>query len=344
MAFLTSPRSWAALLFGILCGGPALAVDLVGDLHPEPVTRRAEITRVAVPCDQARAEITLAAGETVAFADTTSGDGVVDGYACRDWSEAGPEHIYLLEVVEELNLDIWLADNDPDLDLALLTDCDSDSCLVQANTQISGRLEAGDYVLVVDGYEAVPGEGGVAGPYELTIETRAVGVPAEVCAPGTAADLGEFAGTVPPVQIDGNLFGQPNLISVYDCAPLAARGGEQWFTASLAASDTTYDDGTDLATIRLTFSVSADSLDTVIWAFDGCGPDASCLAFADDGPAGTVEELVYQNDLEEPVTLYLAVDSVQPAERESQGTFQVSTEGAVPVERRTLGDIRSLFR
>ena len=49
-------------------------------------------------------------------------------------------------------------------DLILLTDCDSDSCLVQANTELSAELTQGTTVyLVVDGFD------GAAGTYTLTL-------------------------------------------------------------------------------------------------------------------------------------------------------------------------------
>jgi hypothetical protein len=328
--------------------GPAVAQTMVGDEHPEPVTRLEATARVAIPCDQAITTIELDVGEFLNYSGTTEGDGVVPGYGCRTWNEGGPEHIYLLEVSEPMAVDIWLTDNEPDHDLILLSDCDSDSCLVQANTQISvDELAAGSYVLVVDGYVFEPNNAPpdtARGPYELIIESRAVGVPEEICAPDGAQDLGEFSGDGPDQEFLANLFDRPNLVSIYDCAPVALRGGEAWYAATLAASDTTYDDGTDIGSTLLEVTVAADSLDIAVWIFDGCGPDAVCLTFVDDGPTGTEEVASWLNSAHEPVTIYLAVDSLVPAERETQGEVEILFGDVVPVESRSLSDIRGLFR
>lgn len=344
MSFLLVRRACLALALGILLAPAASAQLVLGDDRLEPVNRPSSPSRLAVPCDQAVATVTLAAGETIAFTDTTSGEGVLPGYACRSWSEAGPEHIYILDVTEDLIVDIWLGGNEPDLDLALLSECDTDSCLFLANTEISAQLPAGQYVVVVDGYETVAGEGGAAGPYTLTFESRALGLPAIVCEPGTAIDLGQLGESLAAAELDTSLFGRPNLVSIDDCASVAARGGEQWLTAVLAANDTTYDDGTDLGTMELTVTAAADSLDLVIWVYGGCGPDAACLGFVDEGPAGTSEQLELINDQDVPWTVYIAIDSVSPAIRETQAAVTITTEAVLPTRPRSLSDIRSLFR
>jgi len=317
----------------------AQAQAITGDKHPEPVTRAQSHLRVALPCDQAVQDFMLDPNLTYAYIDSTEGASAADTYACESWDESGPEHIYLLEVTSVLTVDIWLAGNDPnDHDLVLLSACDTDSCLFQANTQISAELLPGNYVLVVDGYD------GAAGPYELTFETRSAGIPEAICEPGGHDDLGEFLGGESDER-NGDLFGQPNQVSVDDCSTFPMRGGEIWYALELAAADTTFDDDTDIGSVRISLHVIplAENLDLGLWIYDRCGPDAVCLDFADINPAGVEESLTFHNTEPEPVTIYVAVDCANPAD-EDLGRFQLTTGAELPVKARSLSDIRDLFR
>jgi hypothetical protein len=317
----------------------ALPREVVGDKHPHPEDRTVLHRGVAIPCDQPRASLTLSAGQAHAFADTTTGDSEVASYACRAWDESGPEHIYLLELTEELVLDAWLGGNLVDHDLILLSDCDSDSCLTQQNTEFSAWLPAGQYVLVVDGFQ------GAAGAYTLNLTTREPGLPTVVCTGDQTSDLGDFVGGESE-PLGGTLFDQPNHVSVWDCAVTATHGGEQWYQVTLAANDQTYDDGTDIGTVRLDIAVTpvSSTLDVALWLFDGCGVDAVCLGFADDHVIGAPEDLRLLNDLPEPFTVYLAVDCVSAPVDSASGAFEITVDGTVPVEARSLSDLRGLFR
>jgi hypothetical protein len=346
----------AVLACGLACSlalAPAAAAEptappttvtgrIVTDKQPHPADRDVEHRGAPVPCGDPRASFTVTPGWAVVHPDSTSGAGSVDSYACEPWNESGPEHVFLLEVAERLVLDIWLDGNQPDLDLVLLTDCDSDSCLVQANTEISAELGAGDYVLVVDGYQ------GAAGAYELALEARSVGIPDEVCEGSDTQDLGTFVGGDGPAPIVASLFQQPNLVSVYGCSPVAVRGGERWYAFTMAAADSTYDDGTDIGAVRLDFAVepgvNAGALDLACWVFDGCGPDAVCLAFADQAASGGGEQISLRNDLFTEVTYYLAIDCLGAPLTETSGEFELSTTSTVPVSVRSLGDVKALFR
>lgn len=313
-----------------------------GDRHPEPALRLPSGARVALPCDSPQGVIELVAFQADTIIATTAGEGVADSYGCEAWDESGPEHIYRLEVTEQLTADFWLADNVVDHDLILLSDCDSDSCVIQANTQISATFLPGTYYLVVDGY------GGAAGEYELKVDTRAVGVPDIVCTGDGTVDLGTFTIETVLDPTVGNLFEQPNYVSVADCNDglAATRGGERWYRITLAAADNTYDDGTDLGAVELNLTATPESaaLDLALWLWNGCGAEAECLAFVDDVAQGAAESLVFLNDLEQEFTMYLAVDCTVPAGDSTSGEFTLATEVEVQAEQRSLGDIRSLFR
>lgn len=330
----------ALLLVALLAhAASAAALEVVGDKHPHPEDRDLLHRGVAIPCDQARASLTLSAGQAHAFADTTTGDSAVASYACRAWDEGGPEHIYLLALTEDLVVDAWLGGNLVDHDLILLGDCDSDSCLTQQNTEFSAWLPAGQYVLVVDGFQ------GAAGAYTLNLTTREPGLPTVVCTGDQTGDLGDFDGNE-AVPLAGTLFDQPNQVSVWDCAVTATHGGERWYKLTLAADDQTYDDGTDIGTVRLDIAVTpvSSNLDVALWLFDGCGVDAVCLGFADERVIGVSEQLRLLNDLPEPFTVYLAVDCVSAPADSAAGAFEITVAGTVPVEARSLSDVRGLFR
>ena len=312
-------------------------------------TRAWPAASAPLPCEQAVQDLTLAPLQSHAFQDTTSGASSVDAYGCRPaWPELGPEHIYVLTASEPLILDAWLLDNDPDHDLVVLSDCESDSCLAQANTEISAQLDAGQTIyLVVDGYQVLDDDGnvvgGAAGPYELRLETRAVGIPEQVCAPGGAEPVDVPAALSEPLA--GNLFEAANLVSIYDCSELAVQGGEAWFALTVAAADT---DTVGIGyqqhlALSLEATPEAASLDLALWLFDGCGPDAECLAFADGANAGGAETLEWANTGAATRTVYLAVDCFVPPEQELAGGFDLLVDAVVPVRRMSLQQLRRVF-
>lgn len=277
--------------------------------------------------------LTAAVAETVLGGDTTGGPTQLPSYACVLWSEAGPEHIYRLEVTEDLQLWAGLSGlGDNDLDLFLLDGCDSDQCLTGANTELQAVLPAGTYWLVVDGY----GSGaGAAGPYTLTLRTRWPGVPAQVCAEGGAE----------PVACDGalitrpgSLFGAADLVQAYDCSPSQVPGGEAWYAVTLP--------GEQQVTVRATPDAGAPVLDLVLWLFDGCGATAHCLLHADTRAGGGYESLVYENTGTDPVTVYLAVDARHAPASAEAGVFAAAfqCQSNVADEQRSLGSIKALYR
>lgn len=327
---VTSWSSWAL----------AAGEHFVPGKDDRPAGRPQDYQRQVFPCDDPRQTLLLEPGLTYIFDDTTSAASTIDAYACQPgWPETGPEHIYALNPTQDMILDAYLAGNVPDHDLVLLAACHTDSCLVQANTELSGALRGGrTYYLVVEGYQQA------AGPYTLTLETRYPGLSPAICEPGGAiaielADAGSY-------PLSGNLYAAENLVSVYDCSPLAVRGGEAWYALHMAPAvpgggESGY--GSHVR-VNVTASTSIQSLDLALWLFDGCGPDAACLAFADQRNAGGSETLTWQNLAPEPVTVYLAVDCLRAPNEELFGGYDLLFLATVAVERRSLTDVRNLFR
>ena len=131
-------------------------------------------------------------------------------------------------------------------------------------------------------------------------------------------------------------FGQPNLIQTYSCSPIVERGGEVWFAVTVES----------VHEFTATTTSLSGSLDAAFWLFDGCGPDAQCLGFADDKLAGQAETLTFPNDTDFSITVYLAVDSYRLPASEAQGEFTIQFQGIsnVPTVRQSLGSVRSLYR
>ncbi|MCX7853090.1 MAG: DNRLRE domain-containing protein [Caldilineales bacterium] len=109
--------------------------------------------------------VPLMCGQTLAD-DTRNWSARVNRYACRrDWPETGPEAIFRLELAETADLSAQLSHGAGfDLDLFLLTDASPQSCLAGEDSSLRlPRLAAGEYYLVVDGYQ------GSAGPFWLQL-------------------------------------------------------------------------------------------------------------------------------------------------------------------------------
>jgi len=263
--------------------------------------------------------------DTVVTGDTAGGVSAVDGYGCVGWVESGPETVLLLDVPDAATVHLIL-EAEADLDLFLLSGCDSDLCVAHHTrefvVELAGRPEP--WVVVIDGYQ------GAAGPWSLTVRAFAAGVPPEVCATATSL-LCRTATT----DAEGSLYGLPNQLFADDCAEYLEAGGERWYAVSLADSA--------LATLTLNDQI----FDAALWLFDGCEPTAACVAFADDGISGAQEVLTYRNLTGTRRTYYLAVDAAQPPPGEFDGDYflqSVCTGGIVPNETTAWGAIKSFYR
>jgi len=299
-------------------------------------------------------EVTTSLAQT--FSDSTFGDSNVEAYGCRpDLPETGPEHVIELTVVDDVILDIWLNGGGPDHDIILLSDCHPDSCIIQGNSQVSATLEQGrTYYLVVDGYAEA------AGRYNLTFEGRHLGIPEEIC------DSSDIGVPLDPIELQIhedeiimvpaetlNLFEAVNRVSIYDCSHITVQGGENWFEVTVAAADTAHADGDwdsgeypwdRYQDLEITVSTDVLNLDLALWVFDGCGPEAECLAFVDENAGGGLESIIFENLEMESQSFYLAVDCIIPVADEDEGLFLLDITATTPVETRSLSNMRDLFK
>ena len=263
--------------------------------------------------------------------DTTDGPTELPGYNCAPWSEHGPEHVYRLDIPTEMEFWAGLREiGDEDLDIFLLNDCDTDSCLVGANTEFSIQLQPGTYYLIIDGAGT---SSPAAGPYAVAWETRHVGLPPETCDVSIPTSVNYGGGVV---TLEGNLFETTNHVQTYDCSSIIERGGETWYAITLQ----------QYHNFTATTSILAPNLDAALWLFDNCGPSANCLAFADDDVAGQPEELSWTNHTEEAITVYLVMDSLRQVTDSDTGIFALELAGLqnVSTTKKSWSSLRSRFR
>lgn len=120
---------------------------------PTPVQTIDTGAAMPIDCDEA------AVGNTAGAVDN------VDWYACAPgWPETGPENVYLLSAPGGVTVDALLGGLTEDLDLFVLTDASPSSCIAYGDSSVSlPNLPAGEYYLVIDGFD------GAAGPYRLNV-------------------------------------------------------------------------------------------------------------------------------------------------------------------------------
>ena len=329
-----------ALALAVLAAAGAAwaGVDQPRVLYTDPDTRPAGPAPLqalaAIDCSGAET-LTLAAetAEITRNGDTTTGAWLVSTYDCRLWNEWGPEIVYRLEVTADLQLWAGLSGlGTNDLDLFLLGSCDANTCIAGANTEMQVLLPAGVYWLVVDGYGTT---NPASGPYTLTLQTRAPGVPPQVCEAGGAVAV-ECAGAAIP--LDGNLAGAPDLVRSFACSPTLVTGGEAWYAITLP--------GLHEVTIKASPASYATSLDLALWLFDGCGATAACLDYADLKSGGQQETLAVENTGADPLTVILAVDCRHAPTVATDGDFSLEflCHSTVANEQMPLGSVRALFR
>ena len=277
--------------------------------------------------------------------DTTGGTNQIDSYPCAPWHEPGPEHIYQLDVAMGDTLQFWAGlrnvVDEVDHDIFLLNGCDTDSCLIGDNTELTANLTGGTYYLIIDG--AGSGAADDKGPYTLEISARYVGVPPEICEPGGAIEV--------PLILDeqefpGNLFGKPDLVQSYECSPILIKGGEQWYTLTLPPPVDNQFGGKDFSEFTVDFTAVAFPMDLALWLFDGCGTSPVCLDYVNDWTAFQAETLTYRNETDEEMTVYLGVDVFRAPTEEGLGHFTIRFKGnlIVPSEKTSFGSLRALYR
>lgn len=336
---------FAIALWALAAAGPGQGAG-VPVTHPPVALPKDEPARVLpakpavaplrVPIDCAAAPlITVTAGfDTTWSGDTSTAPDRVSDYPCAAWFLAGGEDLYRLHLPEAARLHVLL-DPVPDLDVLLLSDCDSDACVAWANAEFAVELEAGDYLLVVDGLGQDPATA-AAGAYELSLAAGAAGLD-----PAVAAAARPLACNVEGATALDNIFDRPDLLTAAaGCSDYLEKGGEVWFAVTLP----------DTAVFRA--ELSQIVFDGALWLFSGVGPDAVCVAAVDRGLAGVGEVLDYENDTGEAGVFYLGVDAFRPlttegGDFEGDGAFTLEIlcdNVPVPAESRTLGRVKALFR
>ena len=283
--------------------------------------------RTPFACDGAPV-VTIAAGADSLDGTTVGEPDRTSGYSCVAWDETGGEAIYRLEVTQDVTLSVTLAEltADLDLDLFLLSACDGAACLAAGSQGFAVRIPPGSYLLTVDGYQ------GASGTFRLHWRALAAGVPAAVCEGGAATVT---CAATPTEFLTPTLWGAPDLVEMYACAPILARGGEAWYAVTMA-------DSSDFTAL-----VSNQMFDAALWLFDGCGPDALCLAFRDAAIAGSPEELRFTNNADTRRTVYLAVDAIRPIPDRYSGDYRLriscTRPVVVPISRASWGAIKGLY-
>jgi len=281
--------------------------------------------------------LTLRVNTQIALSDSTTGRGnLITSYPCQSWTENGSEFIYRLDLASEMRLTANIAKNVPDsvefeidFDIFLLNDCDSDSCLVGANIEFGIDLMPGIYYLVID---ADTQTGAAEGPFTLTLETRAFGVPPEACANATPLTCSPQT----PDLVSESLLGQPNLVQEDNCGASPKLGGEIWYQITLPP-----DEVVTISTVDV-----ALNLDLNFWVYDQCGEAASCLQFVDDNLASLGETMQLGNTTGADLTYFFAVDTNrEPSDMlSSLYTLEISCQSNVPNEATSFGGFKSLYR
>jgi len=327
--------SASVVLLGILLAVYAFATPPTSASKPQkPPSPNFTPTRTPFPCTGRQTFTATLGWSTVVVDSTTDADSNLPSYGCLEWDETGPEHIYEIVVTDTIELVATLSGLNEviDIDLFLMSDCDTDSCLVGDNTELAAVLSPGTYWLSVDtfGSDNPPG-----GPYTLTLSAFWPGIPANACA---SADT-TFHPCDEAADLTSTLFEQPDLLRNYDCdgAGTIFRGGERWYALATPS----------LRLVQLTAipTASAEALDLAMGLFTGCGNDSECLAFVDDALAGFSETLVWPHAATELDTVWLAVDSYAAPADSASGAFVLGVDcGTVPAKTSSFGSFRARFR
>jgi len=275
----------------------------------------------------ARDTVTLTTDLDTVFTGNTIGNpSTIQGYACQPWVESGGEDMFQLVVTEPVRLDASLQDYTADLDLFLLSDCDSDSCLAGVNSRFGLVLDPGIYWLSVDGFQ------GDSGTYGLHLVGSFAGVDTLICHADTAKAVSLPAGGGTYNDTD-SIFGHANLMPFDErCSQFHEDAGEVWYALTMPHR------------YQLTITVASPYFDIALWLFDGCGATANCLDFVDVGVLGEDEIIEYSNLSGAEVTLYFGVDGFRAPSTELEGNYELSVIGALPGERNSLGAVKQLYR
>ena len=217
--------------------------------------------------------------------DTSGASSLLNSYACVEWDESGPEHIYRLTLGSVDHIAATLSDLSADLDAFLLTSCDLGACASYGNSGYTFLSPVpGEYFLVVDGYQ------GAQGSYKLNIECGETATPTASPTPTSTPTCTSTSTPTPtatptlaplldcehaiPAQCWSEHTGRTSHglsnVDGYGCVGWDESGPEMVYRLSVAAVDE----------IRVTLSDLAGDLDAFL--LSSCDED-SCLAFGDTG-------------------------------------------------------------
>lgn len=152
-----------ALALLLALSGPARG----GEAASAPAS---QLTPTATPTPTVVATINIANALPITcnarVVNTTAGAAAwAASYACAPWwPETGPERVFALTVNTTGTLDALLSGLQSDLDVFLLADARTTSCLAHGDNSLTlPALAPGLYYLVVDGFN------GAAGPFQLDV-------------------------------------------------------------------------------------------------------------------------------------------------------------------------------
>jgi hypothetical protein len=172
---------------------------------------------------------------------------------------------------------------------------------------------------------------GDAGVYELTLSGLHSGLPQ------TACDSAIPLVATGDVLIPGNIFDQPNYVTMGTCGSFLEWGGEQWYQVTIPART------------EATFLLSELFFDGAIWIFDDCSDEPACLGFVDGEGIEQPESIIYSNISDEPESILVGIDSFREVSSDNgdttfDGAFLLTLTSVVPAERTSASGLKSMFR
>ncbi len=153
--------------------------------------------------------------------DTTGAPSNVTYYSCKNWRESGPEQVYVLTTETTGDIVATLDDISVDLDLFILSACDSMTCLAYGdNTAKYQNGPPGTYYIVVDGYK------GASGSYTLSVRC------------GKGLDCGPAVPISCGGSYQGNTTGADSNVTYYNCCGWDESSPEEVYVLTTEATGT----------------------------------------------------------------------------------------------------------
>jgi hypothetical protein len=225
---------------------------------------------------------------------TADGEANIDGYSCNSFAELAKEKVHTIILTQTSDLTVTLSNlNGLDLDLFILSACDSTTCLDYGNnTFTQNGLTAGTYYIVVDGYTG----GGQTPEGSYTIEATCTPVTAS---PGTCGNpIAISCGT----PFNGTTADGESNIDGYSCNSLAELAKEKVHTLTLTQ--------TSDVTVALS---NLNGLDLDLFILSSCD-STTCLGYGNN--------TVTQTGLSAG-TYYIVVDGYTGNGQTPEGTYTI---------------------